>query len=388
MKKYLKKIAYKVGLKPWNERWRWKEISLKPCDGYKGDVLLSYLTEPFFLKGKDYAQLEKRHTSHWECFQMAQTFLNLGYCVDVIHALNNRFVPKKDYSFFIDKYLNLERIGAALGGNCKKIMHIDGAHWMFQNKSEYERLLALQKRKGVVLPPIRQLQPNWGFEYADFATILGNSFTLSTYSHVLKPMFRIPVTSQAVYPWQNKKYDLCRKNFLWLGSGGLVHKGLDITLDTFSALPDYHLTVCAPIHREKAFEKAYYKELYETPNIHTIGWVDVNSPEFIDIVNKCVGLIYPSCSEGQSGGVVTCMHAGLIPVISYESGVDVNDFGVILEDCSSNTIKKTLQEISSLPTEKLAQMSRKAWEFARTNHTREKFAEEYKKAITQIIEHS
>jgi hypothetical protein len=30
-------------------------------------------------------------------------------------------------------------------------------------------------------------------------------------------------------------------------------------------------------------------------------------------------------------------------------------------------------------------MARKAWEFARANHTRERFAEEYKKVIGKII---
>jgi glycosyltransferase involved in cell wall biosynthesis len=152
-------------------------------------------------------------------------------------------------------------------------------------------------------------------------------------------------------------------------------------------MPENHLYICGPIQDETDFEKAYHKELYQSPNIHVIGWVDVCSSEFIEITNKCVGMIHPSCSDSCAGSVITCMHAGLIPIVSYESGVDVNiDFGVILRDCSIDTIKTTVQMISTLSPEKVKQMSRKAWEFARANHTREKFAEEYKKVITKIID--
>ena len=62
---------------------------------------------------------------------------------------------------------------------------------------------------------------------------------------------------------------------------------------------------------------------------------------------------------------MACLHAGLIPIISYESGIDVEDFGVILKDNSIKTIKNTVQMISSLPGEQLQPMARKAWEFAR-----------------------
>lgn len=65
--------------------------------------------------------------------------------------------------------------------------------------------------------------------------------------------------------------------------------------------------------------------------------------------------------------------------------MDVNDFGLILKDCSIEEIKTSIYRISSLSTEELKRMSRKAWEFARANHTRERFAEEYRKFVEKII---
>lgn len=56
-------------------------VSLKPKQPSQGNVLLSYRIEPFLLKSDN---LPNNHTWYWECRQIAQTFLDLGYCVDVI----------------------------------------------------------------------------------------------------------------------------------------------------------------------------------------------------------------------------------------------------------------------------------------------------------------
>ena len=260
------------------------------------------------------------------------------------------------------------------------------AHWLYNNTAAYKRCLALQQRKGITLKNYRMCELNWAIEYADYATIKGNQFTINTYRYAQKPFFRIYNPACTTYPWkEDKDYESCRNNYLWFSSRALVHKGLDLVIEAFTEMPDYHLTICGPIYAEKDFEDVYHKELYQTPNIHTIGWVDVTSSEFVDITNRCIGLIYPSCAEGQSGSVVNCLQAALIPIVSYESGVDIDDFGVILKNCSTDDIKNSIQMVSSLPAEELKLMSRKAWEFARANHTREKFAKEYQKVIENIL---
>lgn len=229
--------------------------------------------------------------------------------------------------------------------------------------------------------------PNLGIEHADCAVVQGNEFTISTFNYANKPIYKVPTSADILLPWPaHKDFEACKKCFLWLGSGGLVHKGLDLLLDVFAEMPDYQLTICGPISREKDFEKTYYRELYQTSNIHTVGWIDISSQEFIRITNSCIGFINPSCSEGQSASVVTCLHAGLIGIVTYESGVDIgDDFGIVLKECSIEEIKDSIRRISGLPDLELKRMSRKAWKFARTNHTREKFAEEYRKVILEII---
>jgi glycosyltransferase involved in cell wall biosynthesis len=358
-------------------------ISLTSVSENNRSVLLSYITHPFKVKSDDLSFYS--HTNTWECQQIAKTWLNYGYSVDVIDWDNSRFVPKKEYAVFIDIHSNMERIAPLLKNDCKKILHITGAHWRFQNAAEMKRLSDLKRRRDILLKPRRQVEPSFGIENADCATILGNAFTQGTFAYANKPLYPIPLSTTIQYPFIEKNFDKIRKNFLWLGSSGMVHKGLDLVLDVFSKLLDYNLTVCGPVNQEPDFEKAFFKELYQSPNIRTLGLTDVNSAQFMDVIKNTSFLIYPSCSEGQAGSVITCLHAGLIPVISCESGVDVEDFGILLENSSIDEITNSVKMISQKSSENLHLMSKKAWLYARTNHTREKFAECYDSFVKNII---
>jgi hypothetical protein len=359
-------------------------VSIGPGDECCGSVLLSYIIEPFLLK--DGEPVSAAHTHDWESLQIGKTFVDLGYAVDVIDYRDSIFCPKKEYSFFIGARTNFERICRLLNKNCTKIVHLDTAHWLFNNSAAYSRCLALQKRRGVSLRSFKWVAPNWAIEHANCATMLGNSFTINTYTYAEKPIYRIPISTCAVYPWpEQKDFNECRKGYLWFGSHGLVHKGLDLVLECFTDMPDYELYVCGPIEDEEGFEKAFYEELYRTPNIHNIGWVDVRSERFMEIANKCVGIIYPSCSEGGGGSVIQCMHAGLIPIVTNEASVDTGNFGLVLGNCSTEEVKHSIQMLSGFSPDKLKLLSKRTWEFARENHTRERFAKECRRIVEKII---
>jgi glycosyltransferase involved in cell wall biosynthesis len=386
LKTVLKNTAAKLGVEIRRKASSERDgvVSFEPRGKNSGRVLLCHSLLPFLLAEGD--PLMYRHTGHWRGLQMAKTFVELNYSVDVIDLHNQAFIPKESYSCFVDFYVKLERIAPLINTDCLRIRHIETAHWLFQNAAEYERLGKLKERRGACLKPRRQLIPHWGIQHSDCGVIQGNDFTCSTYGFANKSLYRVPTPASLVFEWpQEKDWEACRKNFLWFGGSGLVHKGLDLTLEAFKEMPDYHLTVCGPIESEEDFRQAYYKELFQTPNIETVGWVDIRSQRFGEIVNNCIALVHPTCSEGQSGAVVTCLQASMIPVISYQTGVDVNDFGFIMKDCSVERIKDSVRMIADLPAQELKERARKAWEFARANHTREKFAEEYRKAVVDII---
>jgi glycosyltransferase involved in cell wall biosynthesis len=103
-------------------------------------------------------------------------------------------------------------------------------------------------------------------------------------------------------------------------------------------------------------------------------------------VKSCVGFVYASSSEGQAGAVVTCMHAGLIPIISYECGVDIsNGAGIVFDHSSIETVKQSVQRIAGLPARELQHMARANWDYARAHYTREQYAKAYREIAIKLL---
>ncbi|HSL82993.1 MAG TPA: glycosyltransferase [Thermoanaerobaculia bacterium] len=360
-------------------------VSLEPEGPRRGRVLLSYVVDPFCLPPG--AEPSYDHTHHWECREMARAWLEAGYAVDAIHWTNTRFEPGAAYDVLVDPLLNLERLAPRLGPECLAVLHAETAHHSFHNAAQRRRLEALQERRGLELPPARLIEENRAVEHADAIVVLGNDFTAGTYAFGGRPMLRVPLSNPFLYPFpEDKDFEAARRRFVWFGSGGLVHKGLDLVLEAFAGLPDLHLTVCGPIAREPAFERAYWRELYRTRNVTTLGWVDVAGTAFRELARTSVAAVYPSCSEGGGGSVITCMHAGLVPVVTPEASVDVTaERGVVLREASVEGVRRAARELSNRPAAELRATARAAWSFARERHTRETFAREYRRAVRELL---
>lgn len=349
-----------------------------------GRALVSYVTDALFLRPGQ--PVPHSHTHFWESRQIGRVLADMGFEVDFIHWGNLEFQPAERYDVLIDVRLNLERLAPLLGEDCLRIQHIETGHYRFHNAAQLERLADLERRRGLEIRPQKLIEENRAIENAHYGIALGNEFTIGTYAHAGRPIRRVPISTPCVYPApEGKDLEVCRGRYLWFGSGGLVHKGLDLVLEAFAGRPDLSLVVCGPIHMERDFESAYAKELYETPNIETVGWVDVAGEAFRRIAAGCLGVIYPSCSEGGGGGVITCMHAGLIPVVTRESSVDLGGFGLELEDASVDTIRRTVLDLSARPQEELRDRSEEAWQYARDHHTRESFDRGYRVALAEIL---
>lgn len=345
-------------------------------------VLLSYLTQPFVNK-KDNCY----HTNFWECREISRLLLEEGFDVDVIDYRNTRFKPRKKYIAIIDIHSNLERLKKYLTTDCIKILHATGSFWLFQNYQEYHRLYDLYIRKGFAMKPVRIVSKSDAKDICDVATIIGNDTTVRTFGLMSKKFVKIPASELIEYDWdENKDFEKCRKNFLWLGNTGFVHKGLDLVIEAFCKHPEFHLDICGPIHLEPEFEKSFHKELYSLDNIKTWDKVDVSSQMFCNLIKETIGIIYPSCSEGTAGSVIVGIHAGLIPIISKESGVDIpENSGVVLSNCSVEEICMKVQEIAIMSRSQLRNMSYLTWSNARERYTKKCFSETYAEFIRNYL---
>jgi glycosyltransferase involved in cell wall biosynthesis len=360
-------------------------VLLSPHSGQtsRGCVVISYLTWPF--ENGITSEKMRGHTNAGEVLVMAEIFRGLGFRVEVCDWDDEVYSPPRDAKVAIDIHGNLERW--VLPDECLKVLHATGAHPTFQNQAESTRLQAVSKRRGVVLMPRRTSKPSRGAEVADHIVVLGNEFTGQTFRYAGKPITRIPISSAYQFHFLEKRdYSTACRRFLWIGSYGMVHKGLDLVLEAFEQMPELELTVCGRPEKEGDFYRLYEKELKHTPNIHFHGWVDMDSESFHEIARTHVSVVYPSCSEGGGGSVIHCLHAGMIPVCTSEASVDLNDFGVLICDGSVSSVKEAVQKIARMSVSELDERARKAWNHAQKNHTIAEFSRNYKRFAASLTE--
>lgn len=359
---------------------------LEPAGEPIGDLLFSYVIDPFLAPSEE--RISWAHTQDWEAWTMADVWRRLGFRVEVIHWTNRRFQPQRPCDLFVDVRLNMERLAGAVGPGCLKILHAETAHWRVNNEAQLRRLAELEARRGIRLTRLRLVEENRAIETADCATVLGNEWTLASYRPFGKPLFRVPISNAFTYPSpEAKDFDACRGRFLWFGGVGFVHKGLDLALDAVAGQEGLHLDVAAPLDREPDFVAAYARELEASSNVRPLGWLDVARPRFREVAAGCLGMVFPSCSEGGGGSAITALHAGLIPVLTFETSVDLDPSrGVLLPDARVETIRAALRDLSQRPEEELRRMAVAGWSFARRHHTREAFRSNYRAAALAMLE--
>lgn len=354
-------------------------------------MLLSYITGPFTLFPWQFHT--DPHTSYWECAEMARQFAKRGYDVDIISWQNDSFIPHKKYKICIDIQKNLGRLEKFLQRDCLKVMHIVSAESSFQNKAEQKRIDDLKARRGIAIAPQRTLAENDNPGHADFLEGFGNKTTKGSYKIYGKEIFDVPISVAKTYPFPaNKNFEKAKKQFLWFGGGGAVHKGVDLVLEAFAETPQLSLHIAGPIASERDFVKAYKKELslpnifvHGRPKLDKIGNMTIDGQPFSKLTDKCATVIYPSCSEGASGAVIQAMHAGLFPIITPETGIDENAPSIIIDQPTVQGIKNVALEFSEKSTPDVERMSREAWIFANHFHTKKTFSQAYSDFIDNIL---
>ncbi|SDB68199.1 glycosyltransferase [Butyrivibrio sp. INlla16] len=349
---------------------------------YDKNLLFSYIKGPFEGKTNSF------HQNAIQALEIARIIGGLGYNVDVIDFNSAKVHFDKMYDALFEIQIKEHPIYERnIKGDAKRIVYMTGSNPTFSNEAEKRRLKELEQRRGVKLQPRRQV-PRYPkeLEKYDELVIIGNDYNLSTYEDefILPPCFSVHNTGyDFIYEFDPKRK---RKDcFLYFGSSGCVHKGLDLLLDIFSE-KDFpaELFVCGSYEKEEDFYKEYKNELTKFKNIHPIGFVDIKSDVFEEISNICCFTILPSCSEARAGAVVACMSKGLIPICSKECGYDADE-AIVLENCEISTIRGKILEVSNWNIEDITVESRKTYELVRERFNITKFSEEMEYALRQVL---
>lgn len=349
---------------------------------HEKNALIKYIVYPFFSDNK-----YEKHQNEWQVKEIARVIGAQGYNVDIV-SFDSPFIKYRNkYDLLLDIVPGTNDVSQKfLNDNCIKIAYLTGMNPSVACKNEDDRLLALRKRRGVQLPKERvSAALTKDIEKYNAFFFIGNSYNLASYSE-----FNLP----PVYFMRNNGYtfdtlDLSnkdRKSFVYFASYGQVHKGLDLLLDVF-AQNDFpcELYICSCVLAEKEFCNCYNQELFSTNNIHTIGFVDVGSEKFWHIMSKCSYALLPSCSEATAGSVITCMSAGIIPIVSKECGFE-DDEVINLPDCELTTIHDHIIEYSMKSNEWIAEKAQQVKQIADTKYSKENFTKIFERSLKSVID--
>lgn len=350
---------------------------------FKKNVLISYITLPFY---KSYMS----HTNSFEAITAAKVFNALGYNVDII--------------FYKNKIKNLQKYDVIYGfgdvfeqlifENLNTIMIYYGAgmHVCHQNTTTLERMNDVYLKKGIWLPQsIRYINESWSYQttIAHAIIALGNNVCSDSYKKhtIISEVYSLhaPYFHTIKKDLINERKESSINKFLWFGSSGLIHKGLDLCLEYFKLNKNLELHICGNIFLEKDFVKTYYEELFETKNIFTHGFIDINNDKFEEILLNCSFVIYPSCSEGGSPAIVTCVgNGGLIPIVTKETSFSTG-YEVVIDSYSLKSIDDAINSIRDLNFEEIKVLQHYNQQFVLRNNSQDKYFKEMRNIIKDIV---
>lgn len=346
-------------------------------------ALLTYVAFPFY---QSPAELEHAsHSNGAQALEIANALNRLGYVVDVVDWQDKTFVPTAAYDAFVGMYENFVRLLPYLSPTTRKIFFATRCHPAYETTADAARETKLEQRRGVrfgAAKLLREIEPEG---LVDAVIAIGNDFVQSTFRERGLQVWGIhnPNVPTAAPDLKHKDFDTARRNFLWLGGNGLVHKGLDLVLEAFADLVQ-ELWVCGELQApaESEFVQCYRRELFHTPTIHSMGWVDIHSAQFRQVTDQCAFVILLSASDAMPTSVLVAMGQGLIPIVSREVGFDTADFGFTIDAGDILEIRRCVDEISQMPLAQCRAMSARAYAAATTRYTYAAFGAR----IEQILE--
>lgn len=342
-------------------------------------VLLSYSSCSF---SYDYPSV-LYHSNSREITQFIKILIELDFCVDVIdcdYPFPNKVIGRKTYDVVIG-FGEPYKLACLNSPNAIKIFYLTENLPSYVAEKSKERYIYYKKRTKNRRIGIRRDATLFKEEYlylSDFVIELRASpLNLDNITeYCISPTGLI----NSNYVWMDKDFKKAKRNFLWFGSSGAIHKGLDILVDIFKRLPDLNLYIYGLDKSESFVLKA------KSDNIHVCGIINVNSPLYLtEIVERCAFVILPSCSEAQSTSVITNMLHGLIPIVSRECQFPKFPFGFQLDNYTVEYVAEVVNVVAELSVEELRDRSYKTYIYAREHYVIKAYASKLKSILENII---
>lgn len=343
-------------------------------------VYICYIAQVFY--HLDDRQYLDKHQNKREAIIIANTFHKLGYNVYLQEFSSNKKIPNLNFSVIFGIEPNFCKACEKFP-QAKKIYYATGAYFEHQNKQIHDMTNYINRTYNSNLSYKRTVKPHKSIEIADSILQIGSNFTISTYPKQYQSKISLIHQSNQITSSPSVKKYAKENEYFYMGSGGNALKGLVLLIEYFNLHPELHLNIVGPI--ENAFYKALKNKI--SNNIKIWGFLNVNSSQFSQIIEKCNFIVYPSGSEGGiPGAVINSMKKGLIPIVTpWAAFNEINKYGFLLEKWDVESIDKGIRWSQSLSIETIERLSKDCQTYVSQNYTIENFEKEFSQYIQTIL---
>lgn len=360
-------------------------INYDATDVYQKRVLICYLN----IINEDFDK--SSHGNYYHMNQMIHYFVSRDFCVDICGCNEIRALP----------YLNNHKYAIIIGfGEVFK-------HYLVQNiplkvlfvtendpeivKIRYNERLEYFKERHPNSYCYSEIRDGYydsiQFEKSDCAIVMNSEFNAKSMRKKQRNIWTINsncvINSSFVFDEKYNKDTISqyKTKFLWFGSRGIIHKGLDILIDVFRDHPEWELDV----YGLRKTEKKLFNTI-KAGNTIDCGYVNVHSKSFIDnVVNKHVFLLFPSCSEGMSTGVATCMAHGMIPIVTKECGFEPNESIIEFLSYKKEDVESKIMEVLTKKDDEILSLRSKVYNYARQSFSIKAFDCRFTEIMDDIL---
>lgn len=352
------------------------------CSPNQKKVLICYKTSSYFT---NWGKTRAYGTQTFEIMKIVNSFSALGFVTDIIGCNDIKaleVVKHKKYDIifgFGETFYQMTNLQPA----AISILYMTENHPEFSYQEERKRLDYYYERHKRKLNITRSgkfyKMDHLRETYSNVITMGEAQLLTNQYDN---PYFLFPTgLLNPDYLFNKKDHLQSRKHFLWLGSEGAIHKGLDLLLDVFYVNSGIVLHICGLGKKER--EKL---NIQKRKNIIEYGHIDIKSDIFLNLVSTCSFIILPSCSEACSTSITTGMLHGLIPVVMKNAGFNcLGKYAIFLEDYKIDYLKMKLIEFSNLDPDRLALISMQVFYFAHYNFTVKAFENSFRTILVEIL---
>lgn len=351
--------------------------------------MLIYIVEPLLIEGGEYA-----HTNQREIVELVSCLNGREFTVDVVDFRDNWHLKKMDWNHYkmvitIDDK-NLYRVFEYKKEDTKVIYFATGANFLWNNPADISRVEEFKRHLsflGIDTKKIgaqRIYNENYKKSILAFARLdgilcVGNEWTMSTYDAFGIPIYPVKISGFDFYQYNGSKNGK-NSNFLWFGGSGMLHKGLDLCIEAFARRQQYKLYVAG--YKDVYWE--IYEKYFKLSNVEYVGFLNPKSVEFEQICSKCNFSILPSCSEGTATSVITTMYMGVIPIVTKETGIDVEKSGGFIIEKKVENICSVLDEAANLSYKTVYDMRNSAYQYVKNNHSLSAYKNSINDALDKI----